>query len=66
MPIRNRPGRPGRDEDAAPQRKRTLYVPVEVDAEFERRARVAGVSCSLLLRRALVEWLEEHPGGERP
>jgi post-segregation antitoxin (ccd killing protein) len=59
MPIRHSPGRPGRSDPPAPQRQRTLYLPVEVDSELVDLAAKEGVSVHALMRRALVEWIEQ-------
>ena len=59
MPIRSRPGRPGKEDQPAPQRKRTLYVPVEADEEFERLAVEQGISAHALMRQALLLGLEQ-------
>lgn len=65
MPTRPRPGRPGRGETPAPQRKRTVYVPVEVDLEYEQLAAEEGTATHAVMRRALIEWMaaRKGPGG---
>lgn len=65
MPARNRPGRPGRHETPAPQRRRTLDIPTELDREYVRLAEAEGISVQAALRRALAGWMERHlAGGE--
>jgi hypothetical protein len=60
MPARNRPGRPGRHEEPAPQRQRTIHIPAELDREYVALAAREGTSVQAVLRRALAEWMAQH------
>jgi hypothetical protein len=64
MPIRHSPGRPGRHDPPAPQRQRTIYLPVELDSQLVTIAAKEGVSVHALIRQAVIQMLEgRHPEG---
>jgi hypothetical protein len=63
MPIRKSPGRPGRGELPAPQRKRTVYLPLEVDVEMMQLAKPRGLSAQAAIREAVLIWLALGPEG---
>ena len=56
MPIRSRPGRPSKGEMPSPQRRRVIYIPTEIDKDFEQMAADEGTNVHALMRRILLKW----------
>lgn len=64
--LRRAPGRPGKNEPAAPTRRVGVRVPLELLDSLERIAAAQGVSRHATIRNALVAYAQQNDPSKAP